>query len=197
MPENPNAMAANCSSIAHRLGFESRLEVHAKSRYPETMSVQAISESENRLRDHLEHHGIQATLIEPGIPTPTVLDAARALGAQPADIIKSVAFESKDGTVVLVVSPGDKRIDTGKVAQLVGLEKPKMATPARVLEVTGYPAGGVPPVGHPEGLRVIVDASLLERQALIGGGGSERLLLRIAPAEVIRATGAITGDVCV
>jgi Cys-tRNA(Pro) deacylase len=160
------------------------------------MSVQAISESEIRLRDQLEHHGIQATLIEPGIPTPTVLDAARALGVQPADIIKSVAFESKDGTMILVVAPGDKRIDTGKVAQLFGLEKLKMASAARVLEVTGYPAGGVPPVGHPTSLRVVMDATLLEREALIGGGGSERLLLRITSAEVVRATNAISGDVC-
>jgi Cys-tRNA(Pro) deacylase len=160
------------------------------------MSVQAIGESEIRLRDYLEHHGIQAMLIEPSIPTPTVLDAARALGVEPSNIIKSVAFESKDGTMVLVVAPGDKRIDTSKVVQLVGLEKLKMASSARVLEVTGYPAGGVPPVGHPEGLRVIMDASLLEREALIGGGGSERLLLRIAPAEVVRASSAMVGDVC-
>jgi Cys-tRNA(Pro) deacylase len=161
------------------------------------MTIKPNTESEIRLRDYLEHHGIQATLIEPNIPTPTVLDAARALGVEPSDIIKSVAFESKDGTVVLVVAPGDRRIDTIKVAQLVGLEKLKMASSARVHEVTGYPAGGVPPVGHPEGLRVIVDASLLEREALIGGGGSERLLLRISPAEVVRATAAMTGDICV
>jgi Cys-tRNA(Pro)/Cys-tRNA(Cys) deacylase len=160
------------------------------------MSVQAISKSEIRLRDSLKHHGIHATLIEPSIPTPTVLDAAKALGVEASDIIKSVAFESKDGTVVLVVAPGDRRIDTIKVAQLANLEKLKMASSARVLEVTGYPAGGVPPVGHPEGLRVIVDASLLKREALIGGGGSERLLLRIAPAEVIRVTGAMVGDIC-
>jgi Cys-tRNA(Pro)/Cys-tRNA(Cys) deacylase len=161
------------------------------------MTLQAITESEIRLRDYLEHHSIQATLIEPNIPTPTVLDAARALGVEPSDIIKSVAFESKDGTVVLVVAPGDRRIDTNKVAQLASLEKLKMASSARVLEVTGYPAGGVPPVGHPEGLRVVMDATLLEREALIGGGGSERLLLRITPAEVIRATGAMIGDVCI
>jgi Cys-tRNA(Pro) deacylase len=160
------------------------------------MTVQAISESELRLRDSLEHHGIQATLIEPSIPTPTVLDAARALGVEPSDIIKSVAFETKDGTVVLVVAPGDRRIDTIKVAQLMNLEKLKMASSARVHEVTGYPAGGVPPVGHPEGLRVVMDVTLLEREALIGGGGSERLLLRIAPAEVVRATDAMVGDIC-
>jgi Cys-tRNA(Pro) deacylase len=161
------------------------------------MTVQSITESESRLRDYLEHHGIQAILVEPKIPTPTVLDAARALGVEPSDIIKSVAFESKDGTVVLVVAPGDRRIDTNKVAQLVNLEKLKMASSARVLEVTGYPAGGVPPVGHPEGLRIILDTTLLEREALIGGGGSERLLLRITPAEVIRATSATVGDVCI
>ena len=156
-----------------------------------------IPQYETRLRDYLEHHSLQATLIEPKIPTPTVLDAARALGVEPADIIKSVAFEAKDQTVVLVIAPGDRRIDANKVAQICGLERLKMASPARVLEVTGYPAGGVPPVGHPAGLRVVMDVTLLERQTLIGGGGSERLLLRIRPAEVVRVTAAMVADVCV
>jgi Cys-tRNA(Pro) deacylase len=161
------------------------------------MTIQPIGESETRLCDDLERHKLQATLIEPSIPTPTVLDAARALGVEAADIIKSVAFEARDGTVVLVVAPGDRRIDANKVAHLTGLERLKMASPARVLEVTGYPAGGVPPVGHPEGLRVVMDLTLLERAELIGGGGSERLLLRITPAEVVRATDALVADVCV
>jgi Cys-tRNA(Pro) deacylase len=156
-----------------------------------------ISQHETRLHDYLEHHALQATLIEPKIPTPTVLDAARALGVEPADIIKSVVFEAKDQTVVLVIAPGDRRIDANKVAQICGLERLKMASPARVLEVTGYPAGGVPPVGHPEGLRVLMDATLLERQTLIGGGGSERLLMRISPPEVVRVTAAMVADVCV
>jgi Cys-tRNA(Pro) deacylase len=151
---------------------------------------------ETRLCDYLQLHAMQATLIEPNIPTPTVLDAARALGVEPADIIKSVAFEAKDMTVVLVIAPGDRRIDANKVAQIFGLERLKMASPARVLEVTGYPAGGVPPVGHPEGLRVVMDVTLLGRQTLIGGGGSEHLLLRITPAEVVRVTGATLADVC-
>jgi prolyl-tRNA editing enzyme YbaK/EbsC (Cys-tRNA(Pro) deacylase) len=133
------------------------------------MSVQAITESEIRLRDYLEHHGIQARLFEPSIPTPTVLEAARALGVEPSDIIKSVAFESKDGTVVLVIAPGDRRIDTGQVAQLTNLERLKIASAARVLEITGYPAGGVPPIGHPESLRVLMDATLLERAELGSG----------------------------
>jgi Cys-tRNA(Pro) deacylase len=159
-------------------------------------AIRPVTEHEARLRDFLELHGLQATLIAPGVPTPTVLDAARALGVEPAEIVKSVVLEAKDASVVLVVAPGDRRIDAGKVARLATLERLRIASSARVLEVTGYPAGGVPPVGHLEGLRVIVDASLLEREVLIGGGGSERLLLRISPAEVVRVTGAMTGDIC-
>jgi prolyl-tRNA editing enzyme YbaK/EbsC (Cys-tRNA(Pro) deacylase) len=158
---------------------------------------QSVTRHETRLREFLRTHGVVATLIEPGVPTPTVLDAARALGVEAAEIVKSVLFEAKDGTaVVLVIAPGDRRIDTAKVARLAHLERPRVASAARVLEVTGFPAGGVPPVGHLEGLRVIVDASLLEREGLIGGGGSERLLLRIAPSEVVRVTNALIDDVC-
>jgi prolyl-tRNA editing enzyme YbaK/EbsC (Cys-tRNA(Pro) deacylase) len=71
------------------------------------MTIQALSESETRLCDYLWRHELQASLIEPSIPTPTVFDAARALGVEPADIIKSVAFEAKDGTVVLRIAPAE------------------------------------------------------------------------------------------
>jgi Cys-tRNA(Pro) deacylase len=154
------------------------------------------TEHEQRLHDYLTEHQVTATLIQPSIPTPTVQDAARALNVEARDIIKSVVFESKTGAVVLVVAPGDQRIDTNKVAQLTKLEKLKIASSARVLEVTGYPAGGVPPVGHLPGLQVIVDTSLLERHELVGGGGSERLLLRIAPSEVLRVTNALLSNIC-
>jgi Cys-tRNA(Pro) deacylase len=155
------------------------------------------TESEARLRDFLERHQVRATLISPGVPTPTVLDAARALGVEPAQIVKTLAFEARDGAMLLVIAPGDRRVDAGKIARLAGLERAKMSSAARVLEVTGYPAGGVPPVGHLATLPVIVDRSLLEREVLIGGGGSDRLLLSISPAEVVRVSGATTGDVCV
>jgi prolyl-tRNA editing enzyme YbaK/EbsC (Cys-tRNA(Pro) deacylase) len=149
------------------------------------------------LRAFLEVHGVHAALLEPGVPTPTVQDAANALGVTPAEIIKSVLFENKSGETVLVVAPGDRRIDAAKLEALTGIAKPRIASAARVLEVTGYAAGGVPPVGHPSGLRVVVDASLLERTVLIGGGGSDALLLKIAPLEIVRLTEASTGDVCV
>ena len=149
-----------------------------------------------RLVEYLERHAVNASVVEPGVPTPTVLDAARALNVEPGQIIKSVAFEANTGEVVLVIAPGDRRVDAAKVAALARLEKVKMASPARVLETTGYAVGGVPPVGHPAGLPVILDASLLEREELVGGGGAGHLLLRIAPREVLRVTGGTVGDIC-
>lgn len=148
------------------------------------------------LQAFLESHGVQAELLEPGVATPTVQAAADALGVTPAEIVKSVLFESKTFEVVLVVAPGDRRIDIAKLEALTGIPKPRMASASRVLEITGYAAGGVPPVGHVTPLRVVVDASLLEKSAIIGGGGTDHLLLKISPLEVVRLTDATTGDIC-
>lgn len=150
----------------------------------------------DRLAAFLRERDVRGTLVKPGVPTPTVLDAARAIGVAPDRIVKSVLLVARDGAGVLVVAPGDRRVDPEKVARLAGTAKLKLASAAQVLQATGYPAGGVPPVGHPAGLRVLVDASLLSRDELVGGGGSDEWLLRVAPSDVVRVTGAEVGDVC-
>ncbi|PYE52779.1 aminoacyl-tRNA deacylase [Deinococcus yavapaiensis] len=150
----------------------------------------------DRLAAFLLDHGVAGTLVKPGVPTPTVSEAARALGVSVDRIVKSVLLVTNDGASVLVIAPGDRRVDVEKVARFVGASKLKLGSASQVLEATGYPAGGVPPVGHPAGLRVVLDASLLDRDELVGGGGSAEWLLRLTPREVVRVTGAAVSDVC-
>jgi prolyl-tRNA editing enzyme YbaK/EbsC (Cys-tRNA(Pro) deacylase) len=78
---------------------------------------------------------------------------------------------------------------------LSGTKNLRFAKPEVVLRVTGYPAGGTPPLGHKENLQVFVDQGLLAYDIGYGGGGSPELLLEIAPNELIRATGATVSDI--
>jgi prolyl-tRNA editing enzyme YbaK/EbsC (Cys-tRNA(Pro) deacylase) len=64
-----------------------------------------------------------------------------------------------------------------------------------VLELTGYPPGATPPVGHLTPLKVIVDRSVLQEPIVYGGGGGSDVMLRISPHEILRLTGAIVADV--
>lgn len=138
---------------------------------------------------------IDARLIEPGVPTPTVPDAAAALGVTPSQIIKSLLYTDGNGGVVLAILSGASRVDRGRLAAASGHARLKMAPAELVLTRTGYPAGGTPPVGHVEPLPVVVDARVAAMTLVYGGGGRIDTLLEIQPAEILRVTGARVADI--
>ncbi len=138
---------------------------------------------------------INATIIEPGVPTPTVPDAARALGVEERQIIKSLLFQAKTGDVVLAVLAGASRVRRQRLRDVTGLRGLEMADPATVLERTGYPAGGTPPVGHVTTFPVVIDAGVLELPVVFGGGGRIDSLLRIGPREIVRVTQATVAQI--
>ena len=89
-------------------------------------------------------------------PAPTAVTAAAQLGCEVGAIANSLVF-SADGAPLLVLTSGAHRVDTGKVAVLVGAGRVKRADPEFVREATGQVIGGVAPVGHPRPLRTLVD----------------------------------------
>jgi Cys-tRNA(Pro)/Cys-tRNA(Cys) deacylase len=123
--------------------------------------------------------------------------AALALGVDEAQILKSLLFVAADGAAALAIVTGVSRVERDKLAAATGLGKLKMAAPDVVLERTGYPAGGVAPVCHATQLLVVVDERVLALAEAYAGGGSVDAMLRIAPAEIVRATGAKVADIVV
>ncbi len=136
-------------------------------------------------------HGIAAEIVPMSAETPTVSAAAAALGVVPAQIIKSLLFLVRDRPV-LVIASGETPVDRGVLAARYGVGKKqiRLADPETVLRLTGYPAGGVPPFGHAEPLPTLLDRRVLMWDRVYGGGGDDHTLLRIAPAELARATAA-------
>ncbi len=149
----------------------------------------------NRLRAYLVDAGSDAEIVKPPADASTVPAAARALGVHPSQIVKSLLFQSRRGEVVLVVAGGGHRVNRQRLADVAGLGHLKLASPATVLEATGFAVGGMPPVGHSSSLQVIVDQSVLDETVVFGGGGRSDLLMRIQPDEIVRLTGATVADV--
>lgn len=123
--------------------------------------------------------------------TATVDEAARALGVAPAQIIKSVVILA-DGEPLLVIASGNARIDLKRLADHLGVARKrlKLADPATVQALTGYPVGGVPPFGHAQPLRTLVSAAVLTQPVIYGGGGSACSLLRLTPQLLCQLTAA-------
>jgi len=155
------------------------------------------SHTENPLGAFLREQSVDAMLVEPGGQMPTVPLAAAALGVEPAQIVKSIVFQhKKDPTrVCLAIVPGDARVHPSKVAKAVGLTQLKLASPGTTLTATGYPVGGVPPVGHRNPLPVVIDSGVLRYETVFGGGGDERHMLRISPGEICRLTQAVVAGI--
>jgi prolyl-tRNA editing enzyme YbaK/EbsC (Cys-tRNA(Pro) deacylase) len=149
------------------------------------------------LRDFLTARGIDFEMVVPGVPMPTVPLAAAAIGVREDQIIKSLLFCDARGQAVLAIASGTARVDRARLASATGLDRPMLADPATVLAVTGFPAGGVAPVGHRTPVRVVIDRRAAALNTVFGGAGSEEALLRIAPADIVRLTQARIVDIVV
>jgi prolyl-tRNA editing enzyme YbaK/EbsC (Cys-tRNA(Pro) deacylase) len=121
--------------------------------------------------------------------TRTAQDAADAVGCKLGQIVKSLLFEC-DGRPVLALIPGDKRADTAKIAGAAGAETAQVASAERVRELTGVDPGAVSPVPPPAVERVLVDPRLLLSDSVWIGAGSPKHVACLAPAELVRLSGA-------
>ncbi len=145
------------------------------------------------LQKFIENEKITAQILTLDGHTPTVEDAARELGVVPEQIIKSLVFKVRDEPV-LVINNGLARVDRRKLAKYlaVGRKWARFATPEQALEITGFVVGSMPPFGHLERLRTLVDSTVSGQAVIFGGGGDLNAMMRLTPAELIRVTGAET-----
>lgn len=122
--------------------------------------------------------------------TKTAPDAAAAVGCPVAAIVKSLVFviEHHDGTSepVLVLMPGDRRLDTNRLAEVAEARACRRATLDEVREATGYAAGGTPPFGHASHVEVYADSGLRRHDPVWAAGGTPTTVFPISPGELDR-----------
>lgn len=96
--------------------------------------------------------------------------AAEALGCEVGAIANSLLFDA-DGAPVLILTSGAHRVDTDKVAALVGASRLKRATPEFVREHTGQVIGGVSPIAHPAPVPTYLDTWLRRYEVVWAAAG--------------------------
>jgi prolyl-tRNA editing enzyme YbaK/EbsC (Cys-tRNA(Pro) deacylase) len=143
------------------------------------------------LQRFLDGNQITATILPMQEHTPTVPEAARVLGVEANQIIKSLVFIVKDKPL-LVINNGLARVDRGKIAAhlAVGKKQVKFATADQALALTGYIVGSMPPFGHHQKLPTLIDPAVLAWEIIFGGGGDIDAMMRLSSKELIRVTGA-------
>lgn len=124
----------------------------------------------------------------------TAAAAAAALGVEVGQIANSLVFDA-DGAPLLVLTSGAHRVDTGKVAALLGVARVRRATPEFVRAATGQAIGGVAPLGHPAPLRTLVDRALEAFDEVWAAGGIAHAVFPTTYAELVAVTGGEPADV--
>jgi prolyl-tRNA editing enzyme YbaK/EbsC (Cys-tRNA(Pro) deacylase) len=136
--------------------------------------------------------GLSPTVREFPQGTRTAQDAARAVGCEVGQIVKSLVFLAGDRPFLALTS-GPNRADTGRLADLMGAPV-RRATPDEAREATGFAIGGTPPFGHPRPLAVLVDRDLLGYREVWAAAGTPNSVFPITPQELIRASGGRPED---
>jgi prolyl-tRNA editing enzyme YbaK/EbsC (Cys-tRNA(Pro) deacylase) len=157
--------------------------------------MQAASLGARELSAYMQAGAIPGEILYLEVPTPTVEAAARAVGASPEQIIKSILF-LVDERPVLAIACGTSNIERRAIADLygVGKKRVKLASPDKVLAISGYEVGAMPPFGHHQPLVTLIDRRVLDMDEAYAGGGAENALVRLNPREILRATHAQVMD---
>jgi Cys-tRNA(Pro)/Cys-tRNA(Cys) deacylase len=118
------------------------------------------------------------------------LEASAALGVPPERLFKTLVATVDGGALAVGVVPVNRHLDLKALAAAVGGKKAIMAEAAVAERATGYVVGGISPVGQKRRLPIVIDASALEFTAMFCSAGRRGLQMEIAPADLIKATGA-------
>jgi prolyl-tRNA editing enzyme YbaK/EbsC (Cys-tRNA(Pro) deacylase) len=124
----------------------------------------------------------------------TAVAAANQLGVEVGAIANSLVFEA-DGAPLLVLTSGAHRVDTERVARLLGVGAIRRASPDFVRTATGQPIGGVAPVGHPAPVRTIVDVALRTHDAVWAAAGTPHTVFPTTYDELVAMTGGTPAEV--
>ncbi len=147
-----------------------------------------LKASAQKVQDFLSHSGMDFKVSELPASTRTAKDAASALGCEVAQIAKSLIFkDNNSGQAVLIITSGSNRVDVQKVEVATGLKLGK-ADADFVRQQTGFAIGGVPPVGHKNPSRILLDEDLNNFESLWAAAGTPNAVFCLIPAELEQLT---------
>ena len=149
---------------------------------PETLTPAAIQ----RVLDAAAKKGVTLEVTIFDEPTHTAEDAATAVAAEIGQIVKSLVFvapdEDGDLEPILCLVSGANRVDLARLAAVTGEPGIRRATAREANELTGFAIGGIPPVGHPRAMRVIMDPDLGRYPVVWAAAGTGTAVFPVPPA---------------
>ena len=143
--------------------------------------------SNSRVQASLTAAGVDADVRRLPESTHTAAAAAAVLGCDIGAIANSLVFMA-DGRAILVMASGAARVDTTLLASLIGARQVRRADADEVRAATGFPIGGVAPVGHPAPLDTWIDVELEQYPEIWAAGGTPDSIVGLTYDALVAAT---------
>ena len=121
-------------------------------------------------------------------------EAAEASGVPLSGIVKSLVFVDQDARPLLAVVLADVDVSRHKLERCSSSKSVRLASNVVAKAATGYPTGGIPPVGHKKKIPVYIDERVMRRDYVWCGGGARSKLVKLKTADIARLTAATVGD---
>ena len=146
-----------------------------------------------------ERKGVDLEIVVFDESTHTAEQAAAAVGGELDQIVKSLVFvaPSDDGPdpIVCLVS-GQNRVDVARLAAVTGEPDIRRATAREANDLVGFTIGGIPPIGHPRTMRVIMDPDLGRFQVVWAAAGTPTAVFPVAPGTLRMLANAHVAPIC-
>ena len=127
-------------------------------------------------------------------------EAARAVGAELGQIVKSLVFAAPqpDGTLepILCLVSGPNRVDLARLAAVITSPDVRRANANEARELTGFTIGGIPPIGHARAVRVVMDPDLGRFQVVWAAAGTPTAVFPVPPATLRMLSNAHVAPIC-
>jgi len=146
------------------------------------------------LEQELERLGVWYRFIEKEETVHTA-DASEVTGIPLHRITKNLISVTSGGEYVLLIVPGDRRVDLKKAAAALGASNVQLYPFSKAHTVSGYPPGGTPSIGLREQLKTVLDAELATMDTFFCGGGTRDRLLELRSEDVIKVSGALVAEI--
>jgi len=125
------------------------------------------------------------------------LEASRATDIPLGKIIKTLVFVNQDSKPLIAIVRADCNVSRHKLESCSHSKSVKIASDETAEKVTGYPTGGIPPVGHKKGLPVYLDQRVLNNDYVWCGGGARTKLVKLRVQDITKLVAPQICDISV
>lgn len=123
-------------------------------------------------------------------PAKSARQAADLIGCPLGAIVKSLFFVAPEtGEYFLILTSGKNRVSEKRLQGQIR-QSLVQAEPDVVLEKTGFPIGGVPPLGHKDRFKALLDHDLMQYEQVWASAGAIHSVFGIQPGDLLRLCGA-------